>query len=45
LDSFDLNNFDTRKKQADLDENTARAVVQVGLLFNELPGCAEMPFA
>jgi len=28
-----------------VDEHPARAVVQVGLLFDEPPGCAEMPFA
>jgi len=27
-----------------MDEHSARAVVQIGVLFNEPPGCAEMPF-
>ena len=45
LELFSLNNCDVQNKKADLDEHPIRAVVQVGLFFNEPHGCAKMPFA
>jgi hypothetical protein len=34
-----------KTKQANVDEHADKTVVQVGLLIDEPPGCAEMPFA
>jgi hypothetical protein len=35
----------SKNKKADVDKHPARAVVHVGLLFDEPPGIAETPFA
>ena len=37
--------FSPENKKADLGERFSGAVIEVGLLFNESPGRAEIPFA